>query len=131
MTLLTANTTTDTWQGVCQLQDLLPERGAAAIVDGVQVALFRLADGTVRAVQQRDPFSGANVISRGIVGSRAGRPTVTSPMYKQVFDLVDGTCLDDGGRSPVAGQAADLATWPVSVRDGAVGIALTPGPVRG
>jgi nitrite reductase (NADH) small subunit len=34
-------------------------------------------------------------MARGIVGSRGNRPTVASPMYKQVFDLLTGSCLDD------------------------------------
>ncbi|MEK8228505.1 nitrite reductase (NAD(P)H) small subunit [Oerskovia sp. M15] len=41
--------------------------------------MFRLADDRVLAVQQRDPFSGANVLSRGIVGSVGETPTITSP----------------------------------------------------
>src|SRR5690606_253961 len=83
-----------TWTTVCQVRNLLPERGAAALVGGVQVALFRLLDGAVHAVSHTDPFSGANVMARGIVGSRVvdGEevPTVTSPMYKQVFNLRTG-----------------------------------------
>ncbi|WNB87483.1 nitrite reductase small subunit NirD [Cellulomonas sp. ATA003] len=93
---------------MCRLGDLARERGAAALLDGEQVALFRLADDTVLAVQQRDPFSGAHVMSRGIVGSRGDVPTVASPMYKQVFDLRTGRCLDAVGREP-----QDLRTWPV------------------
>jgi len=96
------------WTPVCRVDDLAPERGAAALVGGEQVALFRLVDGTVLAVQQRDPFSGAHVISRGIVGTRGDAPTVASPMYKQVFDLRTGRCLDGVGREP-----QDLRTWPV------------------
>lgn len=80
---------------VCRLDDLVPERGAAVIVDGRQVAVFLLHDGTVRALSNRDPFSGAFVLSRGIVGDRAGRPVVVSPVYKQAFDLETGRCLDD------------------------------------
>ena len=72
------------WTAVCEMDDLLPEVGVPAMVDGVQIALFRLADDQVLAVQQRDPYSGANVLSRGIVGSRADVATITSPMYKQV-----------------------------------------------
>ena len=98
------------WTAVCRLDDLAPERGAAALVAGEQVALFRLVDGTVHAVQQRDPYSGAHVISRGIVGSRGEVPTVASPMYKQVFDLRTGRCLDGVGRDP-----RDLRTWDVRV----------------
>lgn len=85
------------WTPVCERARLQPERGVAALVDGRQVALFLLANGTVRAVDNYDPFSGAHVLSRGIVGTRAGAPTVASPMFKQVFDLDTGKCLDDPG----------------------------------
>jgi hypothetical protein len=54
---------------ICALDDLAPERGTAAILGGTQIAVFRLADDTVRAVQQLDPYSGANVLARGLVGS--------------------------------------------------------------
>lgn len=112
-----------TWVPVCRVADLVPERGVAALVDGEQVALFRLVDGRVLAVQQRDPFSGAHVLSRGIVGTRTvdGEvvPTVASPMYKQVFDLRTGRCLDPVGKEPVDGLTADLRTWEVRVDGGA------------
>ena len=114
------------WERVCLLRDLLVERGAAALVGGVQVALFRLPDDTVRVVQQRDPYSGANVMSRGIVGTRGGVPTVAGPMYKQVFDLATGRCLEAAGYVPVQGLAPDLATWRVEVRDGVVHVGNRP-----
>ena len=108
------------WQEVCRLEDLPRERGAAALVDGVQVALFRTYDDTVHAVQQWDPYCGANVMARGIVGSRGDRPTVASPMYKQVFDLTTGRCLDVAGKTPARDLGPDLRTWPVRLRDGLV-----------
>jgi nitrite reductase (NADH) small subunit len=37
------------------------------------------------------------VLSRGIVGTRGDTPTVASPMYKQVYDLRTGQCLDRPG----------------------------------
>ena len=80
---------------VCRYDVLLPERGVAALVGDVQIALFRTHDGEVFAIGNQDPFSGANVMSRGIVGSRGDVPTVASPMFKQVFDLRTGRCLDD------------------------------------
>ena len=83
------------WVDVCAYHDLPPERGVAALLDGEQVALFRLADGEVAAVSHLDPFSRAHVIARGIVGTRGAVPTVAAPMYKQVFDLRTGRCLDD------------------------------------
>ncbi|WP_310157599.1 nitrite reductase small subunit NirD [Phycicoccus sp. 3266] len=107
-----------TWVPVCHLSDLPRERGTAALVAGVQVALFRTYDDAVYAVQQHDPYSGAAVLSRGIVGTRGDVPTVASPMYKQVFDLRTGACLDPVGREPQT-----LRTWPVEVRDGTVHVA--------
>ena len=115
-----------TWVPVCRLKALSPERGAAALVEGVQVALFRTHDDEVYAVQQLDPFSGAHVISRGIVGSRGDVPTVASPMYKQVFDLRTGTCLDPGGKPPM-----HLRTYAVRVEGDVVSVALGPGYVEG
>ena len=97
---------------VCEYDVLLPERGVAALLGDVQIALFRTHDGKVFALGNQDPFSGANVMSRGIVGSRGDVPTVASPMFKQVFDLRTGECLDDPGVS--------LPVYPVEVVDGQV-----------
>lgn len=63
--------------------------------DGKQAALFRLDDGSVRAVCNIDPFFRAAVLSRGIVGDRGGRLSVISPLKKQAFAFDDGSCLDD------------------------------------
>ncbi|MER7331296.1 MULTISPECIES: nitrite reductase small subunit NirD [unclassified Micromonospora] len=81
------------WTPVCRLDRLEPERGVAALVDGVQVALFRTADGLF-ALDNLDPVGRAYVLSRGIVGSRGGVPTVASPLHKQAYDLRTGVCLD-------------------------------------
>jgi nitrite reductase (NADH) small subunit len=85
-----------TWIDLCPVAALVPERGVAALVDGEQVAVF-LVDGELFALGNVDPFSGAAVLSRGIVGSRGDRLTVASPIYKQRFDLRTGECLDDPG----------------------------------
>ncbi|MFJ3903251.1 nitrite reductase large subunit NirB [Streptomyces sp. NPDC090025] len=75
---------------------LEPGRGRSAVLaDGTEAALFRDGDGTVYAVGNRDPFSGADVIANGIMGTRDGVPVVASPMHKQEFDLRTGVCLDD------------------------------------
>jgi nitrite reductase (NADH) small subunit len=84
------------WTPACAYDRLLPGRGVGVLLaDGVQVALFRLDDGSLRAIGNVDPFSGAAVMSRGIVGDRAGRACVQSPIKKQAFAFDDGTCLDD------------------------------------
>lgn len=86
---------TDVWIDVCGIEQLTPERGVAALVAGEQIALFLLRDGMVLAVGNHDPFSGANVMSRGIVGSAGERLIVASPIYKHRFDLCTGVSLDD------------------------------------
>lgn len=84
------------WTTACRFDHLIPGRGVGVLLDdGSQAALFRLDDGTVHAIGNVDPFSGAAVLSRGIVGDRAGRATVQSPILKQAFALDDGSCLDD------------------------------------
>ena len=76
-----------------------PGRGAAALLpDGVrQAALFHTRTGHLYALDNRDPFTGAAVLSRGLTGTHQGRPFVASPLLKQRFDLISGECLDDEG----------------------------------
>jgi len=84
------------WLTICDLTALTPGRGVAALLpDGRQVALFRDRAGELYAVDNRDPFGGAAVLSRGLTGTHQGRPFVASPLLKQRFDLTSGVCLDD------------------------------------
>ena len=105
-----------TFRSICPWSRLPVDRGVAALVDGEQVAVFRTAGDGLYAVSNHDPFSGAMVLARGIVGSRGDRPTVASPVYKQVFDLQTGQCLDD--------PAVRLPVHLVRVHDGVVEVAL-------
>lgn len=116
--------TTD-WVRVCRLDQLVPGRGAVALVRDHQVALFRIPAGVddggavadvVYALGNRDPFSGAHVLSRGIVGDAAGVPKIASPIYKQAFDLRTGRCLDN--------PSVDVPTYPVRVTDGWVTVGV-------
>jgi len=113
---MTAVTEVLRWTPVCRLDDLLPERGAAALVGDVQVALFRLHDDSLYAIGNRDPIAGAYVLSRGIVGTRGDVPVVASPLYKQAYDLRTGACLDD--------PAARVPVYPSRCVDGRVEVAL-------
>jgi nitrite reductase (NADH) small subunit len=100
------------WVPVCDVDRLLPDRGVAAMVDGRQVAIFLLGTGELFAVDNLDPFSGAAVLSRGLVGDADGVPTVASPVYKQRFDLRSGACLDD--------DAVRIDAWPARKGGGVV-----------
>ncbi|MFI6638183.1 nitrite reductase small subunit NirD [Streptomyces sp. NPDC050504] len=105
------------WERVCALEDLVPGRGVAVLVGAEQIAVFRDRADRLYALANRDPFSGAHVLSRGLTGSRGGVPVVASPMYKQAFDLRTGVCLDDEECPP-------LRVWPVR----AAGTPLTSRP---
>lgn len=98
---------------ICAFGRLVPGRGVAALLaDGAQVALFRLYDDSLHAVANRDPFTGANVLSRGLVGDRGGEPVVVSPLLKQAFSLKTGECLDD--------PDVALEVYAVEVQDGVI-----------
>jgi len=84
---------------VCRLEDIVPNCGVCALVEGRQVAIFRLDDERLFAIGNRDPFSGANVLSRGIVGDLNGELVVASPVYKQHFSLLTGRCIEDASVS--------------------------------
>jgi len=104
------------WVEVCPVADLMVDEGQCALVKGRQVALFRLSGcDAIYALDNHDPFSEANVISRGIVGDIQGRVVVASPVYKQHFELESGRCLED--------ETVALPRYPVRVVDGRVQIA--------
>ena len=119
MTLVASSDAThvETRVPVCRLDDLRVERGAAALVHGTQVALFRVVvDGVdqVFAIDHRDPIAGANVLARGLVGHDGSRWYVASPLLKHRFDLETGVCLDD--------PTVTISTWRADVIGGTVHI---------
>ncbi|CAM4075412.1 nitrite reductase small subunit NirD [Deinococcus marmoris] len=107
------------WQRICALADILPGLGVCALVGGRQIAVFHVA-GQVYAVGNRDPFTGADVISRGLTGSylkdSQERPKVASPLLKHAFDLETGQALDHADMT--------LPTYPARVEGGEVWIGL-------
>ena len=119
MTMLLTDTRNQVeWVDVCEADALMPDRGAAALVEGQQVAIFVLRDGRAFALDNRDPWSGANVMSRGIVGSIGDRVVVASPMYKHHVDLDTGAGVEHAD--------VRLRTWPVRVRDGRIEVGAAP-----
>jgi len=104
------------WTDVCGLDDILPDTGVCALLGRKQVAIFRLGE-ALFALSNFDPFSKAFVLSRGILGDRAGVPKVASPVYKQSFDLRTGRCLDD--------PAVAVRSYPVRVRQGRVEVRVS------
>lgn len=108
MTVLQSNE----WRPVCRLDDITPETGVGVRLGNRQVALFRTRDDRLFAMDNQDPFSRANVLARGLLGSLQGRRVVASPIYKQHFCLHTGACLED--------ESVRLQVYPVRLAEGHV-----------
>lgn len=93
-TMTSAATTTASWTNVCPADDILPDTGVCALVEGRHVAVFRVGPDRFFAIDNVDPKSGASVLSRGLVGSLGDRIVVASPLYKQHIDLQSGECIE-------------------------------------
>ncbi len=100
------------WVAVCRLEDIVPNTGVCALLGERQIAVFRLDDDSVYAIDNHDPFSRANVLSRGIVGDLKGEVVVASPVYKQHFSLATGQCLEN--------PSVRLAVFPARLEGGTV-----------
>lgn len=99
-------TATLTWNPVCSVDDILPNTGVCALVDGKHVAVFRVGQDQFFAIDNVDPKAKASVLSRGLVGNLGDHIVVASPLYKNHFDLRTGECL----------EAADLSVQAYQVR---------------
>jgi nitrite reductase (NADH) small subunit len=109
--------TSKTWVDICSIEQIAPNTGVCALVEGQQVAIFKVGNqNEVFAISNYDPFSKAFVLSRGIVGDRKGILKVASPIYKQNFNLLTGQCLDD--------ETVSIPTYQVRVVEGRVQISV-------
>lgn len=106
------------WVPVCSLAEIVPNTGVCALVEGKQVAVFKVghSEDGVYAIDNYDPNSQAAVLSRGLIGSLGERIVVASPIYKQHFDLRTGECLEAPEHS--------VSAFAAQVRDGQVWVAV-------
>ena len=79
---------------VCDIDDVAPNTGVCALVGGRHIAVFRVGEDKFFAIDNVDSKAGASVLSRGLVGSLGGRIVVSSPLYKQHYELSSGECLE-------------------------------------
>ncbi len=106
-----------TWIPVCRLDDILLNTGTCALVNGEQVAIFRVRhEAELFAVQNYDPISEANVLSRGIIGDIQGQLCVASPIYKQHFNLMTGQCIEESD--------VRIKSYPVRHHNGCVEVGI-------
>ncbi len=91
------------WIAVCKPEDIVPNTGVCALVEGEQIAVFHVAAADAAgagagpryfAIGNYDPNADASVLSRGLVGNLGPRIVVASPIYKHHFDLSTGACLE-------------------------------------
>jgi nitrite reductase (NADH) small subunit len=88
--------------------------GRAYAVDGVQVAVFRLRSGAVRAVSAVCPHRGGP-----LADGQADDSVVICPLHAHVFELATGACRT--GQPPVS-------SYPVSVDDAGQLVVEVPVP---
>ena len=105
----------NTWNAVCAFDEIVPDTGVCALLNGRQVAVFRVGAEQLFAIDNYDPNSNAAVLSRGLVGSLGERIVVASPIYKHHFDLQTGECLE--------APAHSVSSFPVRVENGTVWVA--------
>lgn len=105
------------WKTVCKETDLISNVGVAAMFEGKQIAIFYMpnTDKKVYALSNWDPFSKANVLSRGLLGSVGEKLVVASPIYKQHFELETGQCLEED---------ISINCWSVQLVNGEVQLAI-------
>ncbi|KQU47847.1 2Fe-2S ferredoxin [Rhodococcus sp. Leaf278] len=92
------------------VEDLTPGEGRAYVVDGKQVAVFLLSDGSVRAMDAMCPHRGGPLADGQIDGS-----VVVCPLHQYTFSLDDGSC---------ASGIDAVRTYPAAVVDGKVTVEL-------
>ena len=106
---MTINPNAD-WLKLCNKSYLVPNTGVAALYQDQQIAIFYIPEykDEVFAIGNQDPFSGANILARGLIGDIKGEPMVASPLYKQHFSLNTGSCFEDSN--------IQVPVWPVRLK---------------
>ncbi|GAA2048786.1 Rieske (2Fe-2S) protein [Williamsia deligens] len=104
------------WTTVGDTSDLTPGEGRAYVVDGRQIAVFLLTDGSVRASDAVCPHRGGP-IADGQVDSRH----VVCPLHQYAFRFADGGCTDPA--------IAALTMYPTRVTGSAIEVAVPDRPV--
>ncbi|OBA95942.1 (2Fe-2S)-binding protein [Mycobacteriaceae bacterium 1482268.1] len=88
--------------------------GRTFAVDGSQIAVFRLRDGTLRAIDAVCPHRGGP-----LADGLADDTVVVCPLHGHTFDLCSG--------AEAAGGELSVRSYPVRVSDGQIRISVHPG----
>lgn len=106
---MTSSALSEEWVEICSVSDLIPDSGVAALLGDTQIAIYYLPkeEQQLFALDNHDPFSKSNTMSRGILGDLKEQLVVAAPIYKQHFNLMTGQCLEE--------ESVSLRSWDVKV----------------
>ena len=105
------------WIKVLPVEDV-PENGGNCVkVGDDQVAIFNFTNRKEwYATSNLCPHKMQMILSRGMIGDKAGEPKVSCPYHKKSFSLKSGECLTDEGYA--------IKTYPVKVEDNHIFIGI-------
>jgi len=100
-----------TWINACSVDDI-PLRGGRLLRAGAtQIALFRLGNGTIRAIDNRCPHK-QGPLAEGIVSG----DSIICPLHARKIDLATGSVLPP--------DTGCVTTYPTKVEEGVLWIQL-------
>ena len=92
---------------VGRVEEIPPGEGRTFVVAGTQIAVFRLRDGSLRAIDAVCPHKGGP-----LADGLADDQVVVCPLHGHTFDLSSG--------SEVTGAALSVRSYPVQEVDGTI-----------
>jgi nitrite reductase (NADH) small subunit len=98
---------------VGSVDDIPIGEGRTYAVDGAQIAVFRLRDGSLRAIDAVCPHRGGP-----LADGLADDSVVVCPLHGHTFDLCSGM--------EAAGAGMSVRSYPVDVADGAIRVTVRP-----
>ncbi len=95
-----------------RVEEIPVGEGRAYAIDGTQIAVFRLRDGSLRAVDAVCPHRGGP-----LADGLADDCVIVCPLHGHTFDLTSG--------SEVSGAELSVRSYPVEDVDGVIRLTLT------
>ena len=99
------------WHPICHVEDIPRLGGRTVRLDQIEIAVFRLGDGRIRAVDNRCPHKQGPLAEGMVSGDH-----VICPLHARKINLETGEVL-----KPDSGC---VKTWPVRIEDGQVFLLL-------
>jgi nitrite reductase/ring-hydroxylating ferredoxin subunit len=110
---LTEELPTTTSHVVGRLEDVPPGEGRAFVAGGVQVAVFRLRDGSLHATQAACPHAGGP-----LADGQTDVDVLVCPLHLYAYRWTDGASTSG---------AAPIRVYPVREEDGSLVVDVPPG----